>query len=176
MDGVEIAMDKPSAGAQQRAAFAAARRRQAGADRIRRAQRRHRRTARRRNRAARNCSTRRSIRCMRKSRAISSSSIAASRAASRRGLWIDMIAHVAMGRDRRTYRFVQDTQNGPVMLDGVGIGRRHRAGGDQVCRAPHGRARACAWRRMIARRGGTADGTGRPGRARHVPVRRSRSG
>jgi hypothetical protein len=31
-------------------------------------------------------------------------------------LWIDMIAHVAMGRDRRTYRFVQDTQNGPVVL------------------------------------------------------------
>jgi hypothetical protein len=31
-------------------------------------------------------------------------------------LWIDMVAHVTMGRDRRTYRFVQDTQNGPVIL------------------------------------------------------------
>jgi hypothetical protein len=31
-------------------------------------------------------------------------------------LWIDMVAHVAMGRDRRTYRFIQDTQNGPVTL------------------------------------------------------------
>ncbi len=31
-------------------------------------------------------------------------------------LWIDMVAHVAMGRDRRTYRFIQDTQNGPVVL------------------------------------------------------------
>jgi hypothetical protein len=31
-------------------------------------------------------------------------------------LWIDMVAYVSMGRDRRTYRFVQDTQNGPVVL------------------------------------------------------------
>jgi hypothetical protein len=31
-------------------------------------------------------------------------------------LWIDMVAHVSMGRDRRTYRFTQDTQNGPVVL------------------------------------------------------------
>ena len=31
-------------------------------------------------------------------------------------LWIDMIACVAMARDRRTYRFMQDTQNGPVTL------------------------------------------------------------
>jgi hypothetical protein len=27
-------------------------------------------------------------------------------------LWIDMIAHVAMGRDKRVYRFVQDTRYG----------------------------------------------------------------
>ncbi|MGZ5829869.1 MAG: hypothetical protein ACXWJW_15190 [Xanthobacteraceae bacterium] len=32
-------------------------------------------------------------------------------------LWIDMVAHVDMGRDRRTYRFIQDTQNGPVVLN-----------------------------------------------------------
>jgi hypothetical protein len=31
-------------------------------------------------------------------------------------LWIDMVAHVALGRDRRTYRFVQDTQNGPITM------------------------------------------------------------
>lgn len=31
-------------------------------------------------------------------------------------LWIDMVACVAMGHDRRTYRFAQDTQNGPVVL------------------------------------------------------------
>ncbi|WP_439574283.1 hypothetical protein [Phreatobacter sp.] len=31
-------------------------------------------------------------------------------------LWIDMIAFVEMGRDRRTYRFLQDTRNGRVVL------------------------------------------------------------
>ncbi|RAI37973.1 hypothetical protein, partial [Rhodoplanes roseus] len=27
-------------------------------------------------------------------------------------LWVDAVAHVAMGRDRRTYRFLQDTRSG----------------------------------------------------------------
>ena len=31
-------------------------------------------------------------------------------------LWIDTVAHVAMGRDRRTYRFVRDTRQGRVVL------------------------------------------------------------
>jgi hypothetical protein len=31
-------------------------------------------------------------------------------------LWIDAISHVAMGRDRRTYRFVKDTRVGRVVL------------------------------------------------------------
>jgi len=31
-------------------------------------------------------------------------------------LWIDMIAHVAMGRDKRTYRFLQDTAHGRRVL------------------------------------------------------------
>ena len=31
-------------------------------------------------------------------------------------LWVDMVAHVSMGRDRRTCRFVQDTRDGPVIL------------------------------------------------------------
>ena len=31
-------------------------------------------------------------------------------------LWIDMIAHVVMDRDRRVYRFMQDTRNGPKVL------------------------------------------------------------
>jgi hypothetical protein len=31
-------------------------------------------------------------------------------------LWIDMIAHVVMDRDRRIYRFLQDTRNGPKVL------------------------------------------------------------
>jgi len=31
-------------------------------------------------------------------------------------LWIDAVAHVAMGRDKRSYRFVQDTRFGRVVL------------------------------------------------------------
>ena len=31
-------------------------------------------------------------------------------------LWIDAIAHVVMGRDKRRYRFVQDTRNGRRVL------------------------------------------------------------
>src|SRR5246127_2854015 len=31
-------------------------------------------------------------------------------------LWIDAIAHVAMGRDKRRYRFVQDTRYGRKVL------------------------------------------------------------
>src|ERR1700741_1834954 len=31
-------------------------------------------------------------------------------------LWIDMIAHVVMGRDKRIYRFVQDTRYGRIVL------------------------------------------------------------
>jgi len=31
-------------------------------------------------------------------------------------LWIDAVAHVAMARDRRTYRFVKDTRAGRVVL------------------------------------------------------------
>jgi hypothetical protein len=31
-------------------------------------------------------------------------------------LWIDAVSHVAMGRDRRTYRFLRDTRLGRVVL------------------------------------------------------------
>jgi hypothetical protein len=31
-------------------------------------------------------------------------------------LWIDMIAHISMGRDKRTYRFLADTRGGPIVL------------------------------------------------------------
>ncbi|TGQ32359.1 MULTISPECIES: hypothetical protein [unclassified Mesorhizobium] len=31
-------------------------------------------------------------------------------------LWIDAVSHVAMGRDRRTYRFLKDTRGGRVVL------------------------------------------------------------
>ena len=37
-------------------------------------------------------------------------------------LWIDMVAHVHMGRDKRRYRFVQDTRYGRKLLaDGTDI-------------------------------------------------------
>src|ERR1700755_1367774 len=31
-------------------------------------------------------------------------------------LWIDAVAHIAMGRDKRMYRFVQDTRFGRIVL------------------------------------------------------------
>lgn len=31
-------------------------------------------------------------------------------------LWVDMVAHVEMGRDKRVYRFLQDTRYGPRVL------------------------------------------------------------
>jgi hypothetical protein len=31
-------------------------------------------------------------------------------------LWVDAVSHIAMGRDRRTYRFVRDTRLGRVVL------------------------------------------------------------
>ena len=31
-------------------------------------------------------------------------------------LWLDAVAHVAMGRDKRTYRFIQDTRHGRQVL------------------------------------------------------------
>lgn len=31
-------------------------------------------------------------------------------------LWIDAVAHVVMGRDKRLYRFVQDTRHGRIVL------------------------------------------------------------
>src|SRR5271166_1725544 len=31
-------------------------------------------------------------------------------------LWIDVVAHIVMGRDKRSYRFVQDTRFGRIVL------------------------------------------------------------
>ncbi|UVO27432.1 hypothetical protein [Bradyrhizobium arachidis] len=31
-------------------------------------------------------------------------------------LWIDVVAHIMMGRDKRMYRFVQDTRHGRIVL------------------------------------------------------------
>jgi hypothetical protein len=32
-------------------------------------------------------------------------------------LWVDMVSYVAMGRDKRTYRFLQDTVHGRRVLE-----------------------------------------------------------
>jgi hypothetical protein len=31
-------------------------------------------------------------------------------------LWVDVVAHIVMGRDKRIYRFVQDTRHGRIVL------------------------------------------------------------
>lgn len=31
-------------------------------------------------------------------------------------LWVDVVAHIVMARDKRTYRFVQDTRHGRIVL------------------------------------------------------------
>jgi hypothetical protein len=53
-----------------------------------------------------------------------------------------LVAHVVMGRDKRIYRFVQDTR-----FDRIVLAESHEARAivDAVteCRAPHGRARTC---------------------------------
>ncbi len=89
-------------------------------------------------------------------------------------LWIDAIAHVAMGRDKRIYRFVQDTRYGrkviaesPEISDIV-------AGGDALCRRAPGRTRARARRRfqsVAALRACRAEGTAQARLAALPPVR-----
>ncbi len=58
-------------------------------------------------------------------------------------LWIDAVSHVAMGRDRRTYRFVKDTRNGRIVLADRQAGRNRRPG-DALRRRADRRARAHA--------------------------------
>src|SRR5947209_613456 len=61
-------------------------------------------------------------------------------------LWIDMVAHVVMGRDKRVYRFVQDTRYGRR-------GRPVRAGVvvSAPLRASAARSRRCRRRAARAR-------------------------
>ena len=61
-------------------------------------------------------------------------------------LWIDAISHVAMGRDKRRYRFVQDTRYGrKVLAESTEIAEIVEAVTHYVAR-PHHRARARARR------------------------------
>ena len=77
-------------------------------------------------------------------------------------LWIDAVSHVAMARDRRTYRFVKDTR--------AGSDRACRRYGDQTSRRPGG-----ALRRRAADRARAADGGRRStGHSRPRTARRRR--
>ena len=59
-------------------------------------------------------------------------------------LWIDPIAHVAMGRDKRVYRFVQDTRYGrKVLAESVNVAEMVDAVTHYVAQPPD-RARARA--------------------------------
>ena len=62
-------------------------------------------------------------------------------------LWIDVVAHVVMGRDKRQYRFVQDGRYGRKILTEFDRHRRHRARDHALRREPPGRTRARAHRK-----------------------------
>lgn len=60
-------------------------------------------------------------------------------------LWIDMIAHVVMGRDKRVYRFVQDTRHGRrVLAESPAIDEMAQAVTQYVARRMVERERALA--------------------------------
>src|SRR6201995_1975524 len=60
-------------------------------------------------------------------------------------LWLDVVAHVAMGRDKRQYRFVQDTRNGRIVIaESHDVGAIVRAVTDYVARRMVERERAFA--------------------------------
>ena len=61
-------------------------------------------------------------------------------------LWIDAVAHVAMGRDKRIYRFLHDTRVGRHVLAESYEIAGYRPGRHHLRRAPPGRAAAGARR------------------------------
>jgi hypothetical protein len=66
-------------------------------------------------------------------------------------LWIDAVAHVVMGRDKRTYRFVQDTRYGrKVLAESVEL--------DEVAEA----VMRYVARRLVERERALTEGTGAP--------------
>jgi hypothetical protein len=66
-------------------------------------------------------------------------------------LWIDVVAHVVMGRDKRQYRFVQDTRNGRIVLaEAHDLGGIVKAVTDYVARRMVERERAFAVARAEA--------------------------
>ncbi len=65
-------------------------------------------------------------------------------------LWIDAVAHVAMGRDKRAYRFLHDTRIGRRVLAEFARNSRYRESGDDLCGAPHASNGSGRWTRIRA--------------------------
>ena len=63
-------------------------------------------------------------------------------------LWIDVVAHVVMGRDKREYRFVQDTRYGRKVLAESAEIDKIVCRDHPLCRRPDGGAFARAFRRL----------------------------
>jgi hypothetical protein len=76
-------------------------------------------------------------------------------------LWIDAVAHVEMGRDKRVYRFVQDSRFGRKVL-AESILSSEIARGHEIHRPPHDRTRAHAGGRGACGDGGRGAAPARP--------------
>ena len=84
-------------------------------------------------------------------------------------LWIDMIAHVAMGRDKRVYRFVQDTRYGRrVIAETADIDAMAREVTRYIARRLVERERVIAGETELAARDLLIDAVGRQRRRRRM--------
>jgi hypothetical protein len=86
-------------------------------------------------------------------------------------LWVDMIAHVAMGRDKRVYRFVQDTRYGRrVIAESADIEEMARAVTKYIARRLIERERVIAGDTELAARDILIDAVNRRRRRRRMLV------
>jgi hypothetical protein len=84
-------------------------------------------------------------------------------------LWIDMIAHVAMGRDKRVYRFVQDTRYGRrVIAESADVEETARAVTQYIARRLVERERVVAGDTELAARDLLIDAVSRRRRRRRT--------
>jgi hypothetical protein len=84
-------------------------------------------------------------------------------------LWIDMVAHVAMGRDKRTYRFVQDTRYGRrVLAESAEVGEMAQAVTNYLARRIVERERVLAGETDLGARDLLAEAASRKRRRRRT--------
>ena len=84
-------------------------------------------------------------------------------------LWVDMIAHVAMGRDKRVYRFVQDTRYGRrVIAESAEVDEMARAVTQYIARRLVERERVVAGDTELAARDRLIDTVSRRRRRRRT--------